>query len=87
MATVDGEHKRASAATLSDLTAGVRETLHEDTDAVSGLGSIGSVHAAWSNCGDVHSDTSTPLHDLHLLLVSKQDSAIRVIGLLDHKAV
>jgi hypothetical protein len=87
MTAIDREHESSTSTALRDLTAGVRKTLHEDTDTVGCSSRVGRGLTLRPDGGDIEPNASTTLHDLNLLLISEEDARVTVMGLLDHEAV
>jgi hypothetical protein len=85
--TVNREHECSTSTALRDLTASIAETLHEDTDAVSGSCRVGRGLTLRTDGGDIESDSTAPLHDLNLLLISEEYASVAIVGLIDYKAV
>ena len=83
------QHQRAAPAVLSHFARRVRIALHERHDARRGQRAVQHRTAGGADVREVMSYPPAPLHQLHLLLVDTDDSAVGVgrLAVTDHEAV
>ena len=83
------KHQRTATAILCHLARRVRVTLHEGNDTGRGEGRVQNGATRGADVREVVTHTAATLHELHLLLVHAEDTAIRVgrIAVADDEAV